>query len=298
MEVTRLIEQFLRHTALERGRSTNTIAAYRRDLDRWAGFIGKRSLESIDSAAVTDYLTFLRRDGLASSSITRALSVVRSFHRYLVAEALAANDPTGAVIAPGRTQRLPKALTIEQVTALLESTPTETPVGLRDRAILELMYATGARVSEAVGLVVDDVRADEVLDVITLTGKGNKQRVVPVGRFAREALDAYLVRGRPALLDKGRGTPALFLGARGAALSRQNVFLIIRAAATRAEITSTISPHTLRHSCATHLLRGGADIRVVQEMLGHASVATTQIYTLVTRDALTEAYRTSHPRAR
>jgi integrase/recombinase XerD len=298
MEVTRLIEQFLRHTALERGRSTNTIAAYRRDLDRWSGFIGTRALESIDSVAVTDYLTSLRRDGLASSSITRALSVVRSFHRYLVAEGLAAIDPTGAVVAPGRTQRLPKALSIEQVTALLESTPTETPIGLRDRAILELMYATGARVSEAVGLVVDDVRADEVLDVITLTGKGNKQRVVPVGRFAREALDAYIVRGRPVLLAKGRGTPALFLGARGAALSRQNVFLIIREAALRAEITSTMSPHTLRHSCATHLLRGGADIRVVQEMLGHASVATTQIYTLVTRDALTEAYRTSHPRAR
>lgn len=298
MEVARLIEQFLRHTALERGRSANTIAAYRRDLDRWAGFIGTRALGSIDSVAVTDYLTSLRRDGLASSSITRALSVVRSFHRYLVAEGLAHNDPTGAVIAPGRTQRLPKALSIEQVTALLESTPIDTPTGLRDRAILELMYATGARVSEAVGLVVDDVHADEVLDVITLTGKGNKQRVVPVGRFAREALDAYLVRGRPALLAKGRGTPALFLGARGAALSRQNVFLIIRAAAARADITSSISPHTLRHSCATHLLRGGADIRVVQEMLGHASVATTQIYTLVTRDALTEAYRTSHPRAR
>jgi integrase/recombinase XerD len=298
MEVARLIEQFLRHTALERGRSANTIAAYRRDLDRWAGFIGRRALGSIDSVAVTDYLTSLRRDGLASSSITRALSVVRSFHRYLVAEGLAHNDPTGAVIGPGRTQRLPKALSIEQVTALLESTPIDTPTGLRDRAILELMYATGARVSEAVGLVVDDVRADEVLDVITLTGKGNKQRVVPVGRFAREALDAYLVRGRPALLAKGRGTPALFLGARGAALSRQNVFLIIRAAAARADITSSISPHTLRHSCATHLLRGGADIRVVQEMLGHASVATTQIYTLVTRDALTEAYRTSHPRAR
>lgn len=298
MEVARLVEQFLRHTALERGRSVNTIAAYRRDLDRWSEFVSPRPLESIDSVAVTDYLAELRRDGLASSSITRALSVVRSFHRYLVAEGIAAHDPTGAVIAPGRTKRLPKALSIEQVSALLDSTPTETPIGLRDRALLELMYATGARVSEAVGLVVDDIRADEVLDVITLTGKGNKQRVVPVGRYAREALDAYLVRGRPALLAKGRGAPALFLGARGAALSRQNVFLIIRAAAARAEITATISPHTLRHSCATHLLRGGADIRVVQEMLGHASVATTQIYTLVTRDALTEAYRTSHPRAR
>ncbi len=298
MGVARLIEQFLRHTALERGRSVNTIAAYRRDLDRWVGFIGSRDLDTIDSRVVTEFLTSLRHDGLASSSITRALSVVRSFHRYLVAEAIVAKDPTGGVIAPMRSQRLPKALSIEQVTTLLESTPTDTPIGLRDRAILELMYATGARVSEAVGLAVDDVRADDVMDVITLTGKGNKQRIVPVGRFAREALDAYLVRGRPALLAKGQGTPALFLGARGAALSRQNVFLIIRAASARADIASTISPHTLRHSCATHLLRGGADIRVVQEMLGHASVATTQIYTLVTRDALTEAYRTSHPRAR
>lgn len=298
MEVTRLVEQFLRHTALERGRSANTVAAYRRDLERWGDSIGRRSVDSITGIEVTDYLAALRASGLASSSITRALSSIRSFHRYLVAEGLATSDPTGSVGAPGRTMRLPKALTIEQVTALIESTPTDTPIGLRDRAILELMYATGARVSEAVGLVVDDVQADDMLDVITLTGKGNKQRIVPVGRFAREAIDAYLVRGRPALLAKGRGTPALFLGARGDPLSRQNVFLLIRAAAERAGIVDTISPHTLRHSCATHLLRGGADIRVVQELLGHASVATTQIYTLVTRDALTEAYRTAHPRAR
>jgi integrase/recombinase XerD len=298
MEVTRLIEQFLRHTALERGRSANTIAAYRRDLERWADYLDTRPIQDVDAAVVTDYLTTLRRDGLASSSMTRALSTLRSFHRFLVAEGLATTDPTGSVIAPGRTQRLPKALSIEQVTSLIESTPLDTPIGLRDRAILELMYATGARVSEAVDLVVDDVRDDAVLDVITLTGKGNKQRIVPVGQFARDALDAYLVRGRPALLSKGRGTPALFLGARGGPLSRQNVFLIIRAAAERAQITAVISPHTLRHSCATHLLRGGADIRVVQELLGHASVATTQIYTLVTRDALTEAYRTAHPRAR
>ncbi len=298
MEVTRLIEQFLRHTALERGRSANTIAAYRRDLERWADYLDTRLIQDVDAAVVTDYLTTLRRDGLASSSMTRALSTLRSFHRFLVAEGLATTDPTGSVIAPGRTQRLPKALSIEQVTSLIESTPLDTPIGLRDRAILELMYATGARVSEAVDLVVDDVRDDAVLDVITLTGKGNKQRIVPVGQFARDALEAYLVRGRPALLAKGRGTPALFLGARGGPLSRQNVFLIIRAAAERAQITAVISPHTLRHSCATHLLRGGADIRVVQELLGHASVATTQIYTLVTRDALTEAYRTAHPRAR
>jgi integrase/recombinase XerD len=298
VEVARLVEQFLRYTALERGRSANTIAAYRRDLVAWTDHIGLRDINSLTSEDVTDFLAERRVAGLASSSITRMLSTIRSFHRYVVAEGLATTDPTGAVVRPGRTQRLPHALTVEEVATLIDSTTTETPVGLRDRAILELMYATGARVSEAVGLVVDDVLADGVLDAITLTGKGNKQRIVPVGSFAREALSAYLVRGRPALLAKGRGTPALFLGARGAPLSRQNVFLIIRAAAERALITSTISPHTLRHSFATHLLRGGADIRVVQELLGHSSVATTQIYTFVTRDALTEAYRTAHPRAR
>lgn len=298
MEVARLVEQFLRHTALERGRSANTIAAYRRDLIAWQRHLGGRAIETLTSVDVTDFLADRRSAGLASSSITRALSTIRSFHGYLVAEGLAATDPTGAVIPPGRTQRLPHALSIEQVAALIDATATDSPVGLRDRAILELMYATGARVSEAVGLVVDDVHADDVLDAITLTGKGNKQRIVPVGSFAREALSAYLVRGRPALLAKGRGTPALFLGARGAPLSRQNVFLLIRAAAERAGISATVSPHTLRHSFATHLLRGGADIRVVQELLGHSSVATTQIYTFVTRDALTEAYRTAHPRAR
>lgn len=298
MEVTRLVEQFLRHTALERGRSANTIAAYRRDLATWSRHIGIRAIDSLTAADVTDYLAGLRSAGLVASSITRMLSTIRSFHRYLIAEGLASVDPTGAVIAPGRTQRLPHALTIEQVTSLIDSTEIDSAIGLRDRAILELMYATGARVSEAVGLVVDDVHTDDVLDAITLTGKGNKQRIVPVGSFAREAIAAYLVRGRPALLAKGRGTPALFLGARGAPLSRQNVFLLIRAAAERANLTVTVSPHTLRHSFATHLLRGGADIRVVQELLGHSSVSTTQIYTFVTRDALTEAYRTAHPRAR
>lgn len=296
-EVTSLVERFLRHTALERGRSTNTVAAYRRDLERWAARLGARPIGSVSATDITDHLASLRAEGLASSSITRALSSIRSFHRFLVAEGLAASDPTGAVLPPGRAQRLPKALTVEQVTALLESTPTDTPAGLRDRALLEMLYATGGRVSEIVALAVDDVRPDGVADVVMLTGKGNKQRVVPLGSYARDAIDAYLVRGRPALLAKGRGTPMLFLGARGGPLSRQNAFLIIRAAAERAGITQTISPHTLRHSCATHLLRGGADIRVVQELLGHASVATTQIYTLVTRDALNEAYRTAHPRA-
>lgn len=296
-EVLGLVERFLRHTAMEKGRSANTVAAYRRDLERWAERLGNRGVGSVSAVDITDHLAKLRAEGLASSSITRALSSIRSFHRFLVAEGVAEVDPTGSVLAPGRTQRLPKALTIEQVTALLESTPTDTPVGLRDRALLELLYATGGRVSEVVSLAVDDVRPHDVSDVITLTGKGNKQRIAPLGTYAKDAIDAYLVRGRPALLAKGAGTPMLFLGARGGPLTRQNAFLIIRAAAERAGITQTISPHTLRHSCATHLLRGGADIRVVQELLGHASVATTQIYTLVTRDALTEAYRTAHPRA-
>lgn len=298
MEASALAERFLRHTALERGRSSHTVAAYRRDLSKWLEFLGGRDVVSVTTAVVSDFLAMLAASGLAATSITRTLSTVRSFHRFLVDEGLASTDPTGAVVPPRRPERLPKALSVEQVTALIEATETQTPVGLRDRALLELMYATGARVSEVTTLTVDDVRFDESGNLVTLTGKGNKQRVVPVGRFARDALDAYLVRARPAFVAKGRGTPMLFLGARGGPLSRQNIFLIIRAAANRANITSHISPHTLRHSCATHLLRGGADIRVVQELLGHASVSTTQIYTLVTRDALNEAYRTAHPRAR
>ena len=298
MEVNSLVEQFLRYTALEKGRSANTVAAYRRDLERWAARIGGRVLDDLTAAHVTEHLAQLRAEGLASPSITRALSSIRSFHRYLVSEGHAHVDPTGSVVAPNRTLRLPKALTIEEVTLLLESTPTDTPIGLRDRALLEFLYATGARVSEATVLAVDDVRPDSIRDVVTLTGKGNKQRVVPLGSYARDAVEAYLVRGRPGLSGKGDGSPALFLGARGRALSRQSAFLIIRAAAERAGIVKVVSPHTLRHSCATHLLRGGADIRVVQEILGHSSVATTQFYTLVTKDALNEAYRSSHPRAK
>ena len=297
MEVTGLVEQFLRFMALEKGRSTNTIAAYRRDLERWAQRLGSRSVGDVTAPDVNDHLAKLRSEGLGSSSITRALSTIRSFHRYLVAEGHSHNDPTGSVVSPNTTLRLPKALTIDDVSLLIESTPIDTPVGLRDRALLEMLYATGARVSEATSLSVDDVRPDGMRDIITLTGKGNKQRVVPLGTYARDAIETYLVRGRPALSAKGDGSPHLFLGARGKPLSRQNAFLIIRAAAERAGLTAVISPHTLRHSCATHLLRGGADIRVVQEMLGHSSVATTQIYTLVTKDALTEAYRSAHPRA-
>jgi integrase/recombinase XerD len=233
------------------------------------------------------------------------LSSVRGWHRFLAEEGLVDRDVAAAQRPPKHPKRLPKAITIDEVERLLEACGGDDPLALRDRALLELLYATGARVSEAVDLDVDDVIGDgsaaaggiAVGDAVRLFGKGRKQRIVPLGRYAREALEAYLVRARPLLAPRGAATPALFLGARGARVSRQSAWLIIRDAAARASLTAELSPHTLRHSFATHLLEGGADVRVVQELLGHASVATTQLYTLVTADAVREAWATAHPRA-
>ena len=234
-----------------------------------------------------------------ASSVARALSSVRGFTRFLVDEGELEADPAVEVTPPKLPSRLPKALTIEQVEKLLAATDGEELDRLRDKALLELLYATGARVSEAVGLNVDDLIGDEgVTEVVRLFGKGGKQRIVPLGSYARVALDAYLVRARPVLSARGRATPALFLGMRGARLSRQSAWLVIRGAGERAELGLELSPHSMRHSFATHLLQGGADVRVVQELLGHASVATTQIYTRVTADALRDVYVTAHPRAR
>ena len=236
---------------------------------------------------------------LAASSIARTISSVRGFTRFLVDEGLLATDPAVDLVAPKQPARLPKALTIEQVEQLLAATDGDEPADLRDKALVELLYATGARISEAVALNVDDLVGDDgTADVVRLFGKGGKQRIVPVGSYARSALDAYLVRARPVLSTRGRATPALFLGVRGSRLSRQNAWLLLRAAAERAKLDVELSPHSMRHSFATHLLQGGADVRVVQELLGHASVATTQIYTRVTADALRDVYATSHPRAR
>jgi integrase/recombinase XerD len=194
-------------------------------------------------------------------------------------------------------RRLPKAISVEEVERLLTAAGAEqTPLALRDQALLELLYGTGARISEAVGLAVDDL--DRGSGLVRLDGKGGKQRLVPVGSYAQRAVEAYLVRGRPVLAAAGAGTPALFLNARGGRLSRQSAWTALRSAAERAELTARVSPHTLRHSFATHLLDGGADVRVVQELLGHASVTTTQVYTLVTVDRLREVYATAHPRAR
>lgn len=251
---------------------------------------------------MADFLARLREGdqvhpALSSTSAARTVVAVRGFHKFAVADGLAALDPASGVKPPTPAKRLPKALPVGDVEAILEAAGAPgTTLALRDRALLEVLYGTGARISEAVGLDVDDL--DLVDGTVLLRGKGGKERLVPVGSFAREAVDAYLVRGRPELVATGRGTPALFLNARGGRLSRQSAWAVLAKAAERAGITKDVSPHTLRHSFATHLLDGGADVRVVQELLGHASVTTTQVYTLVTVDNLREVFATAHPRAR
>ena len=301
MSVETAVDSYLRHVSIERGLSANTVAAYRRDLAVYAGWLAGQGVDDPAVITSTEVAAFARHLGtreelpLTASSMARMLSTVRGLHRFMLEEQLVPADVAREVKPPKLASRLPKAITVDQVSALLAATDGDDIQSLRDKALLELLYATGARVSEAVGLNVDDV-IDE--DIVRLTGKGSKQRIVPLGSYARAALDAYLVRARPALSVRGTATPALFLGMRGQRVSRQNAWLIIRAAAERAHLEVEVSPHTLRHSFATHLLAGGADVRVVQELLGHSSVATTQIYTLVTADTLRDMYTTAHPRAR
>lgn len=307
MRLDRAVDAYLRHIAIERGLSDHTVAAYRRDLAQYLEWLTAREVG--DSAEVTPALVVefaaeraSAQPPPAASSLARLQSSVRGLHRFLAREGIANDDPTGRLRPPKAPRRLPKALTIEQVEQLLDASgpaPADAApgdlVGVRDRALLELLYATGARVSEIVQLDVDDLAHGDVLRV---RGKGSKERIVPVGSYARAAIEAYVTRVRPELSRRGRATPKLFLGARGAPLSRQSAWLIIQAAAERAHLTAHVSPHTMRHSFATHLMQGGADVRVVQELLGHASVATTQIYTHVSIDALRDVYATSHPRAR
>jgi integrase/recombinase XerD len=308
-------ETYLRHVAVERGLSQHTLAAYRRDLATFRAWLerdgrpGVTDVEQLTRADVAGFVQHLatRPEGpLAPRSIARMLSSVRSFTAFTASEGVVPVDPAASVHPPKAPMRLPKAITIDQMSTLLQAVDGDEPMQLRDRALLELLYATGARISEAVGLNVDDVTAlstddGEAADdiaVVRVTGKGDKQRIVPLGSYARAAIDAYLVRARPIAAVRGPSTPALFLGARGDRLSRQSAWLVIQAAAERAHLSAHVSPHTFRHSFATHLLEGGADVRVVQELLGHASVATTQIYTMVTADMLRDVYQTSHPRAR
>lgn len=308
MTIGKQIDGYLRHLTVERGMSKNTIAAYRRDLARYAQFLEERQIgdiENISESLIIEFSTELTgRWAMAPTSVARVLSGVRGFHRYLLFEGITGVDSAVKVKPPKPARRLPKAITVGEVERLLKAAGPEphdfeaaaqNQIRVRDRAILELLYATGARVSEVVSLDLDDL-VDPTL--VRLFGKGSKERVVPVGSFAQAALEAYVVRVRPGLAMLGRGTPALFLNQLGGRLSRQSIWQIITDAAEKAQLPMDISPHTLRHSFATHLLEGGADVRVVQELLGHSSVATTQIYTLITVDALREVYSTAHPRAR
>lgn len=294
-------DSYLRQASVERGLSVHTLAAYRRDLELYLGWLGEQGFDDLavlrrsDVGAFASWLAARAERPLAASSRARILSSVRNLHRFALEEGIVTDDVAHEVVPPKLPMTLPKAITVEQMSGLLEAARGEELADLRDRALLELLYATGARISEAVDLNVDDVIDAEV---VRLTGKGSKQRMVPLGRFAREAVDEYLVRARPELSRRGLSTPALFLGVRGSRLSRQSAWLVIRAVAEKAGLDREISPHTFRHSFATHLLAGGADVRVVQELLGHASVATTQIYTLVTADTLRDVYTTAHPRAR
>lgn len=300
MLLARALDSYLRHVTIERGLSDHTVSAYRRDLGGYVEWLADQGIADTSEVTALVIGRFIDERAAAdpppaSTSLARLQSSVRGWHRFLAREGIEVDDPSGRLRPPKAPRRLPKALTIDQVERLLAAPSGEDPLGIRDRALLELLYATGARVSEAVGLDVDDLAHG---DVLRLRGKGSKERIVPIGSYARTAVDAYLTRVRPALAAKGRASARLFLGARGAPLSRQSAWLIIRAAAEAAQIVSEVSPHTLRHSFATHLLQGGADVRVVQELLGHASVATTQIYTHVSVDTLRDIYATSHPRAR
>ena len=299
-----VVEAFLHHLAVERGSAANTLRSYAVDLERYRAHLeasGVHDLGQVREEHVTGFVVVLRtpapdRPALAASSTARALAAVRGLHRFAARDGLVADDVARDVAPPAQARRLPRTLSIDEVDQLLAGRPGDDPGALRDRALLELLYSTGARISEAVGLDVDDL--DERARTVILRGKGGKDRLVPVGRPALAAVEAYRVRGRPALAVKGRGSAALLLNARGARLSRQSAFHVLRAAAETAGVSREVSPHTLRHCFATHLLAGGADVRVVQELLGHASVATTQLYTHVTVDDLREVYATSHPRAR
>lgn len=302
----RNVDSYLRHLTIERGMAKNTLLAYKRDLAKYLEALEKMGIK--DSTEITELVVrnfaqgLVSEKGLVATSVARILAAVRGFHKFMLFEGISDNDVSAAVKPPKAPKRLPKAISIQEIEILLKASGPEPDdiagavdiIRVRDRAILELLYATGARVSEIVNMDLDDLIDPEI---VRLFGKGSKERIVPVGRYAQAAVAAYLVRVRPTLATLSHGTPALFLNQRGSRLSRQSIWQIICDSAQAAKLQVEVSPHTFRHSFATHLLEGGADVRVVQELLGHASVTTTQIYTLVTVDALREIYASSHPRA-
>ena len=298
-------ERYLDHLAVERGLSEHTLAAYRRDLRRYAAFLARRDIHepgAVEEATIRSFVASLSASThgpddapYRATSVARTLSAVRSFHRFLLREGVTDRDPAVGVPQPRLPRSLPRPLPVEDVRRLLEAPDEGSPTGLRDRAILELLYGSGLRISELTGLDVDDLDLEE--GSVRVLGKGGKEREVPLGSFGRDSIGAYLTRGRPALSSAAtRG--AVFLNARGGRLSRQSCARLLGRYVRLAGIERRVTLHTLRHSFATHLLEGGADVRVVQELLGHASVATTQIYTLVTARHLREVYEEAHPRAR
>jgi integrase/recombinase XerD len=303
-DLERAVLDYLSHLGVERGLADNTLHSYRRDLRRYTAHLHGRGIETPGAIAETDVLGFLgalrtgdtEHPALGAASAARAVVAVRGFHRFCLREHLVASDVSAAVKPPRPAARLPKALPLSDVEAILAASGAAgTSLAKRDRALLEVLYGTGARISEAVGLDVDDLDLAE--GSAMLRGKGGKQRLVPVGSFALAAVEDYLTVARPTLVSAKVASPAMFLNARGGRLSRQSAWTVLAKAAKRAGVTADVSPHTLRHSFATHLLDGGADVRVVQELLGHASVTTTQVYTLVTVEKLREIYATAHPRA-
>ena len=296
---------YLDQLRIERGLSANSVSAYARDLGKFSDFLTspKKNFEELTSQDLTDFEVWLKSKRLAPTSINRTLSAVKGFYKYAHLE-FGISNPTLEIVSRRIPRKLPKALSIDEITGLINSAKREgDPISLRDFAMLELLYSSGARVSEIVGVNTSDISITQTNDgdvtVLKLRGKGSKERIVPLGKFAVAALEDYFTRTRPSLAAKNsKNEPALFLNSRGRRLSRQSAWQIVLDAAVATGLVGKVSPHVFRHSYATHLLDGGADIRVVQELLGHSSVTTTQIYTLITIDKVRESYSTAHPRAK
>ena len=294
------VEEYLTHLAIEKGRSPNTLSAYRSDLRTYVEFLSNTAVRSVEPSTVLSFQQALRERNLARSSVNRTMTAVRGLHRFLFAEGITAHDPTADIEPAKLPKGLPKALSEADVIGLIDAVDGDGALGLRDKAILEVLYGTGMRISECVGLSLDDLDLDASL--IRVTGKGNKQRLVPVGRLAEEALRTWLSPGGrtelfPAQWKSRSDEAAVFLNHRGGRLSRQGIWGVVRKHGLVAGIADRLTPHVLRHSCATHMLDHGADIRTVQELLGHASISTTQLYTKVSTDLLVRAYASAHPRA-
>jgi integrase/recombinase XerD len=297
--MTQDLQTFIHYLAVERGLARNTLESYERDLTQYIDFLrgqGVGSLRESTKSHILNYLLRLKREGRAAATVSRAMVAIRSLYRFLFQERMIDSDPSQHMDTPKVEKRLPKVLSVEEVEALLAAPQTSDPPGVRDKAMLELLYATGMRVSELISLNVSDVNLE--MGFVRCTGKGSKERIVPLGRLAGAAVEAYIRNARPRLIKRGKPEEALFVNHLGTRLTRQGFWKIIKGYARSAGIVKEITPHTLRHSFATHLLENGADLRAVQEMLGHADIATTQIYTHVTKSRMKEVYDRTHPRAK